>query len=281
LGFSRPQREYRGTYILTTASSSTCADAFTACCEAMRRAVLIQRVSRSDKEFHFQNWVAARLDDAGLQHDSAGRNSYPDFTLVHQAEGYEVKGLQWPGREASYDSNSRVPTGEHNGRVIYYVFGRYPANTDDSEYPVVDLVLCHGDFLNADHTYIHQNKSFRGFGSYGDLLVRDRKMYVAPTPFALTNGTTGQATLIAPDELKLDGRLERVGDLVRTETEHVVVGYTFDLRANRLTPELAPNPTAGKQHRFAAYRLHGMGSGTVSMTDIEQVEAQLEIGDDE
>lgn len=84
-----------------TAHSATCVDAFWACCEAMRRATLIQRVSRSDKEFHFQNWVAARLDDAGLQYDSAGRNSYPDFTLVHHPDGYEIKGLQWPGREAS------------------------------------------------------------------------------------------------------------------------------------------------------------------------------------
>ena len=215
----------------------------------MQRATVIQRVSRSDKEFHFQNWVAARLDDAGLQHDSLGRNSYPDFTLVHHPEGYEVKGLQWPGREASYDSNSRVPTGMHNGRTTYYVFGRYPANADDPEYPVIDLVLCHSDFLNADHTYVHENKSFRGFGSYGDLLVRDRKMYVAPTPFALTSGTTGQATLIAPGELALDGRLEQVGELVRIETD-------------------------GKQHRFAAYRLKGMGSGTVSMKNLEQVEEQ-------
>ena len=246
----------------------------------MQRATVIQRVSRSDKEFHFQNWVAARLDDVGLQHDSLGRNSYPDFTLVHHPEGYEVKGLQWPGREASYDSNSRVPTGMHNGRTTYYVFGRYPANTDDPEYPVIDLVLCHGDFLNADHTYVHKNKSFRCFGSYGDLLVRDRKMYVAPTPFALTSGTTGQATLIASGEPALDGRLEQVGELVRIETENVVVGYTFDLLANDLTPELAPNPSAGEQHRFAAYRLKGMGSGTVSMKNLEQIEEQP-LGDDE
>ena len=168
---------------------------------------------------------------------------------MHHPEGYEVKGLQWPGREAGYDSNSRVPTGMHNGRTTYYVFGRYPANADDPEYPVIDLVLCHSDFLNADHTYVHENKSFRGFGSYGDLLVRDRKMYVAPTPFALTSGTTGQATLIAPGELALDGRLEQVGELVRIETD-------------------------GKQHRFAAYRLKGMGSGTVSMKNLEQVEEQ-------
>ena len=44
-------------------------------------------------------------------------------------------------------------------------------------------------FLNADNSYVHKNKSFRSFGSYGDILVRNRKMYVAPTPFALADGT--------------------------------------------------------------------------------------------
>jgi hypothetical protein len=266
---------------LTADSSSTCADVFVACREAVLRGTLIRRVSRSDKEFHFQNWVDARLDDAGLQHDSRGRNSYPDFTLVHYPEGYEVKGLKWPGREASYDSNSRIPTGIHNGRMIYYVFGRYPANADDEEYPVVDLVICHGDFLNADHAYIHENKSFRGFGSYGDLLVRDRKMYVAPTPFVLTVGTTGQATLITPKELGQDARLELVGELVRTEAEQMVVGYTFDLRINKLTPELAPNPSAGKQRLFSAYRMKGDGHGPVSMVDVIPPEALVAVGDDE
>jgi hypothetical protein len=247
----------------------------------MLHGTLIRRVSRSDKEFHFQNWVDSRLDDARLQHDSRGRNSYPDFTLVHYAEGYEVKGLKWPGREASYDSNSRMPTGLHNGRAIYYVFGRYPADTDDEEYPVVDLVICHGDFLNADHTYVHENKSFRGFGSYGDLLVRDRKMYVAPTPFALTIGTTGQATLITSRGLVQDRRLELVGELIRTETEQMVVGYTFDLLANKLTPELEPNPSAGEQHAFSAYRMKGDGRGTVSMFDVIPPEALVALGDDE
>jgi aminoglycoside phosphotransferase len=49
------------------------------------------------------------------------------------------------------------------------------------QYPIIDLVICHGDFLNADHNYIHENKSVKGFGSYGDIMIRDRKMYVAPT----------------------------------------------------------------------------------------------------
>lgn len=239
--------------------------------------MLIRKVSKSDKEFHFQNWVEARIDDAGLSHDSAGRNSYPDFTLVHHPEGYEVKGLAFPGREATYDANSRLPSGMHNGRSVFYVFGRYPAEFSEAEYPVVDLVICHGDFLNANHDYEHKNRSFRGFGSYGDLLVRDRKMYVAPTPFALTSGTTGKVTLITPDDLSADERLEEVGELIRTEAEQLVVGYTFDLRDNTLTAEHAPNPSAGREHRFLAYRIKGAAaSGTVTMKGAEVVKQELE-----
>jgi hypothetical protein len=265
---------------MSTSDRQTAADVFVACVQAMQRPVLIQRVSRSDKEFHFQNWVAARLEDAQLDFDSAGRNSYPDFTLVKFPDGFEVKGLQWPGREADYDSNSRVPTGLHNNRTVYYVFGRYPVASDDTEYPVVDLVLCHGDFLNANHDYVHENKSFRGFGSYGDLLVRDRKMYVAPTPFALTNGTTGQATLITPTDLSGDLRLEKVGHLVRVEADQIVVGYSFDLSDNTLTPDMAPNPSAGTRHEFGAYRLKGTGSGGVTIKDAGEVADELALVDD-
>src|ERR1700761_7674239 len=155
----------------------------------------IRRESRSDKEFHFQNWVKDRLAQTGFNFQQGGRNTYPDFSMVHYPEGYEVKGLVYPGRVTDFDSNSQVPTGFHNGRSIYYVFGRYPADPDTSEYPVTDLVLCHGDFLNADHQYEHENKSIRGFGSYGDLMIRDRKMYVVPTPFALARNLAHHFTL--------------------------------------------------------------------------------------
>ena len=52
---------------------------------------------------------------------------------------------------------TNVPTGVHNGRQIFYIFGRYPNDTSsykagkNAEYPVIDLVLCHGDFMNAQH----------------------------------------------------------------------------------------------------------------------------------
>lgn len=245
---------------------TSCVDAFISLSQSVADGVLIERVSRQDKEFHFQNWVRSRLDDASLNHDQSGRNSYPDFTLVDYPEGYEVKGLAWPGREASYDSNSRVPTGHHNGRTVFYVFGRYPAKIDEDTYPVIDLVVCHGDLINANHDYVHKNKSFRGFGSYGDLLVRDRKMYVAPTPFALTEGTTGQHTLIVPAGYTIDDpRLDFVGHLVRVETADLVIGYSFDLVSNVLEPRLVPNPHARKEHEFMAYRRHGVGHVPVSL----------------
>ena len=245
---------------------TSCYDVFAECAKAIRDGELIQSVSAKDKEFHFQNWFHDRLVKLKIDFDAPGRNTYPDFRLVHEPEGYEIKGLRWPGREKDYDSNSQVPSGLHNGRTIFYVFGRYPAaQADEKEYPVVDLVICHGDFLNAAHDYVHKNKSIKGFGSYGDIMIRDRKMYVAPTPFALTKGTTGTQTLILPDDFPPDERFEEVGRLTRTECAELVVGYTFDLRKNTLVAETVPNPTANKEHHFIAYRLKGQGGKPVSM----------------
>jgi len=193
--------------------------------------------------------------------------------VVEYTEGYEVKGLAWPGRERDYDSNSQVPTGQHNGRQIFYVFGRYPADLDDFEdlgggrrqYPVVDLVMCHGDFLNADHRYVHKNRNVKGFGTYGDIMIRDRKMYVAPTPFALTEGTTGLQTLIVPADYQAPSRFQKVGELKRVEAKKLVVGYAFDLLTNQLRSETAPNPNAGVARRFTAYRLKSQSAKRVSM----------------
>lgn len=226
---------------------------FIECNEAVQQSVLIERANRSDKEFHFQNWVSNRLAKLNLNYDPPARNTYPDFRLVASTIGFEIKGLEFPGRIADFDCNSQVPTGEHNGRSIYYVFGRYPKSKENT-YPVLDLVVVHGDFLNARHDYIHQNKSFRGFGSYGDILVRDRKMYVAPTPFGLLDGIDRQVTLIVPASEAVDDRVRLVGEIDRVETQKVVTKYTFDLKTNALVTSEEDNPTAGTVHRFRAYR---------------------------
>lgn len=230
---------------------------FKQCIHAIREGQLIRRESSSDKEFHFQNWFKLCLDSMGILYDSPGRNSYPDFRLVHSPEGYELKGLAYPGREANYDSNSQVPCGEHNGRMVYYVFGRYPKEPDGNQYPVLDLVLCHGSILNADNDYVHKNKGFRGFGTYGDILVRDRKMYVCPTPFALVEGSAHHRTLILPENHPVESGLVEIATLTRREADQMIVAYSFDLRTNELVTTKVPNQNAGRQHKFSVYRVEG------------------------
>jgi len=270
-------------------TKTTCYDTFEQCVLAVQAGELIESVSVKDKEFHFQNWFQKRLKNLAVHFEGSGRNTYPDFSLVEYTEGYEIKGLAWPGRERDYDSNSQVPTGCHNGRRIFYVFGRYPADLSTykdlgnglRQYPVVDLVMCHGDFLNADRSYVHKNKSVKGFGIYGDILIRDRKMYVAPTPFALTEGTTGLMTLIVPEGLDAPDRFQEVGRLARVEAPELVVGYAFDLCTNDLRAERIPNLRAGTAHHFVAYRLKTQAPKPVSMVvGTPGVEDAAEEGDE-
>ncbi len=242
---------------------------------------MIRRVSATDKEYHFQNWFKARLESLGDNFEVGGRNSYPDFRMVSTTEGFEVKGLAYPGRDASFDSNSQVPSGIHNGRTIYYVFGRYPKEPDGDTYPVLDLVICHGDFLNADHDYVHENKSVKGFGSYGDILIRDRKMYAVPTPFRLVDGVAHNQTLILPVETKPGRGFVHVGDLCRREAAELIVGYSFDLIANTLNPKKVPNPDAGREHRFSAWRVTGSPSEPVVMHDEETREEDDDRSDED
>lgn len=250
---------------------------FKECVRAIRDGELIEREGKSDKEFHFQNWFKARLQAIGENFDEPGRNTYPDFRLVRYTEGYELKGLAYPGREADYDCNSQVPCGEHNGRKVFYVFGRYPANPDGNQYPVLDLVLCHGSFLNADNAYEHKNRSFRGFGSYGDILVRDRKMYVAPTPFALADGTAHRRTLILPSDMPIDDELIEIAELTRREVEQMVAAYEFDLRTNELSTTRVPNPGAGQDHVFKVYRMDGDPIEPVTLRERSREKAEAEL----
>jgi hypothetical protein len=242
-----------------------CADIFRCCVEGIREQKLIVRESAKDKEFHFQNWFEKRLRETGLKYEREGRNSYPDFRLVAHPEGYEIKGLAYPGRQATYDCNSQVPSGYHNGRRIYYVFGRYPAQPDGRRYPVLDLVICDGDFLNADHEYVHCNRSVKGFGTYGDIMIRDRKMYVAPTPFDLLAGVAHQCTLILPEDAQVGEGYVPVGRLIRREAERLLLAYSFDLRSNEISSRWVDNPAKGTQHCFRAVRLRGDSTEEVSL----------------
>jgi hypothetical protein len=250
---------------------SKCFEIFKSCIRAIRDGKLICQESSRDKEFHFQNWCQNRIEEAGLRYESGGRNGFPDFRLVEFTEGYEIKGLAYPGRERNFDANSNLPTGFHNGRQIFYIFGRYPSNNneyrtmDKYEYPVIDLVICHGDFLNAQHDYVHKNQHVSGFGSYGDIMIRDRKMYVVPTPFALTVGTTGLCTLIVPEDYPATEEFICVGDFTRIETDKIVTGYSFNLQDNTIEAKRSNNPQTLKKHNFKAFRHNSQTSKPVTM----------------
>lgn len=256
----------------SAAPVTRCFDLFAACSDAMDSGALMTKRSKSDKEYFFQDWVRQRLETiAGDRFSDMGRNGYPDFVMSDVAEGYELKGLALPGRK-SIDSNSRYPKPQDRGREIFYVFGRYPTTTDMT-LGLSDFIICHASFINA-HSGNPKNKSFMGYGSYGDILVRDRKMYVFPLPFYTTEGTRGNRTLILPAEIPADPRFEIVGELIRREVDQLVVGYTFDFRTNDLKPEFTPNPNAGQEYHFRAYRLQGRGGAPVTMANLAAVMAE-------
>jgi hypothetical protein len=251
--------------------SNRAPELFRFCVEAMDAGVLIQRQSAQDKEFALQEWVQARLDEAGIAYVSPRRNTYPDFALVDEPEGYEVKGLAThtpkgtPGRLSTYDSNSAIPMGEHQGRTIYCVFGRYPQSTSNT-YPLHDLVVCHADLLNPMRDYEHRNLNIPTFGAYGDLMIRDRKMYVVRTPYDIAEGTVDSRTLILPAGEAAPEGLVAVGRLERVEAEKIPVGYRFDLRTNQMTVIEEDNPTGGTRHTFTAYRVTGEEEPPVTLS---------------
>lgn len=228
-------------------------DVYKECFSAIKNGEEIERFSASDKEFSFSNWFRKQLKKQKIKIDPPSRNAYPDFKVSGQAVGFEVKGLGFPGREKNYDCNSQVPSGLHDGSEIYYVFGRYPAKAKGKTYPVLDLVLCHGDLLNSDHEYVHKNKNLKEFGNYGDIMIRDRKMYVAPTPYHLLSNVGFEITLILKNKGENISGLSQIGHLKRTVVDRLIRGYEFDMITNNLTAKKVRNKKAGSSLDFYAY----------------------------
>jgi hypothetical protein len=95
-------------------------------------------------------------------------------------------------------------------------------------------------------------------------------MYVVPTPFRLVEGVAHQQTLILPSEEEPGDHLTEVGELSRREADQLIVGYRFDLRTNELFAKSVPNPGAGREHLFRAWRLKGsLAHHRVSMRQFE------------
>ena len=49
----------------------------------------------------------------------------------------------------------------------------------------------------------------------------------------------------------------------------MIVGYSFDLKSNAILPQKVPNPAAGKDHFFRAWRLKGSPLDPVAMRAVD------------
>lgn len=108
-----------------------------------------------------------------------------------------------------------------------------------------------------------------------------RKMYVVPTPFKLAEGLAHYQTLILPSHVNTDAHFFEVGELTRTEAPELIVGYSFDLQTNEITPQKVPNPQAGMQHTFRAWRIKGQSTIPVHMRNMQQITLNFEAQEDE
>jgi hypothetical protein len=247
------------------------AEVFLACDQAVGNGVSLRPPDPGQSGSPFQNWFEDSLRHAGLRNRRLGKNSWPDFVLEDFDEGYELKGLivGKGGRWRDFDANSRLPKGTHEGRQIFYVFGRYPRVGGPQGVSLSDLVICEGSFLSREGQLVHKNTSVDGAGSYGDMLIRIRKMFVPRTPFRTVSGTIGHRTLIVPasmaTDLDDDTRLQRVGQLERVETAEHVERIKIDLAVPGMHVERTANAYAGNVHRFVAYRRAGLPGPSVEM----------------
>ena len=101
-------------------------------------------------------------------------------------------------------------------------------------------------------------------------------MYVVPTPFRLVDGVAHQQTLILPADKSPGKDFIHVGDLCRREAGELIVGYAFDLKTNELQPARIPNPGAGREHSFKAWRCKKSPADPVSMRSVEAIAETLE-----
>ena len=69
---------------------------------------------------------------------------------------------------------------------------------------------------------------------------------------------------------------------MRVESSDLVVGYEFDLKSNEILARTIPNPSAGKEHTFVAYRTKtDSNKSVVGLTVVSQDSIQTCEDEDE
>ena len=79
-----------------------------------------------------------------------------------------------------------------------------------------------------------------------------------------------------PADITLPPLFKQVGKLVRREVDKLTVSYSFDLRNNTLSTTAVPNPTAGNEHSFLAWRLQSSSDDPVKLRGAQEIQQELE-----
>lgn len=225
--------------------------------------------SKDDKEYHIQDWVEQRAIEAGCETKVQGRNSYPDFwmSLDDTTIGNEVKSLAHysNGRPArrDVDFNSTAPQPRVNSRDCFLTFVLYRQESSDTPLHGRVTTLCLTDIslLNADRDFLALNLSVKQFGSYGDGMIRNRRMYRFLHPVTLLEGfgieIRDRSTLILPEssldrvEASRDG-LVKIGSIERTTVPQRLASYRVNVRTGEIQPTFVEQQPQSV-HRFEVW----------------------------
>ena len=231
--------------------------------------VVAVKRSKDDKEYFVQDWVEERAAEARCEVEAQGRNKYPDFWLSLDGTtiGNEVKSLAHHpnGRPArkDLDFNSTAPQSLMQGRDCFLTFVLYRHDSLDSPLQGTVTTVCLADiaFLNADKNFVPLNLSVKKFGSYGDGIIRNRRMYRFRHPVTVLDeiglDIRGRPTLILPEGSlgqaeALADRLLQIGSVERATAPQRLASYLVNVR----TGEIEPRFTEAKQqllHRFEVW----------------------------
>lgn len=177
----------------------------------------------------FSDWFE---DGIPYEITKLGANDHPDAII--EGVGFELKSKTGNG---DIQFNSTIPTGRFKHRraegECYYAVARYVNDRNFGQ--LHDFVICYGDYFNHDHEFAHAhaNSQEKGFGDYGDGVVRHRKMYSFPTP---TREVSGVSLILDTDEaMKINSDLVLESYIDRHEKD-TGVSHRFFVYRHKLIP---------------------------------------------
>ena len=143
--------------------------------------------SVADKEFPAEDWLAGAAERGGLAVAKQGRHAPVDFIVSDDGASVAVqaKGLTRRGAAAvrtTLDYNSTLPTPQYQGMPELLLYAEMGSGSDGC---VVETTVLADMGLVQQDCGVAESEPVKGAGSYGDMTMRLRLMYVGAQPAAL------------------------------------------------------------------------------------------------